>query len=203
MTSTEYCVGLCDHNWLLKPCWDGWPVLWVELLTCSQVVKKWMFNRWVPLKVNFWHAWLNLNWMLSLHSGFTMDYWQCWGFILDLFGSGTMVSEFGSGQSALFLVYDSGWCNPWAYYIYDNTGWADRLIHSDLLTGSNARWCVENCPLVSRLWLSLPRLSHWPVRCSRLTCHCQALVTVTGDRLTTRLLAVSGVRPLKVEGVEN
>ena len=57
-----------------------------------------------------------------------------------------MVSEFGSGQSALSLVYDSGWCNLWAYYIYDNIGWADRLIHSDLLPGSNARWCVENWP---------------------------------------------------------
>ena len=110
-----------------------------------------------------------------LHPGSTMDYWQCYGFVLDLAGSGTMVSGFGSGQSALSLVYDSGWCNLWAYYIYDNTGWADRLIHSDLLPGSNARWCVENCPLVSRLWLSLPGLSHWPVRCSGLTC--QVLVT--------------------------
>ena len=158
--------------------WD-WVTFSSGVLTCSRVV--WKSERSTGKSHWKWtvdmHDWI-LSWMLSLHSGFTlwgclhsgftMDYWQCWGFILDLYKSGTMVSEFGSGQSALFLVYDSGWCNLWAYYIYDNTGWADRLIHSDLLPGSNARWCVENCPLVSRLWPSLP---------GTVTLTCQVLVT--------------------------
>ena len=114
---TTYC-------WMLKPCWDGWPVLWVDLVTCSRVVKKWMFN-WRE----FGHAWLKLNWMLRLHSG-TMD--NALDLSYGLATSGLSISGIQPGQSASIYAYKSGWCILWACYIYKSTGWINNWFHSKI-----------------------------------------------------------------------
>ena len=89
---------------------------------------------------------------IELNAEITLwDYGHCLGFILDLAASGLMVSGIQIGQSASSLSIKSGWCFSWACYIFNSTGWIHSWFHSKILPGSNARWCVENWPLVSRL----------------------------------------------------
>ena len=142
---------LGDHSycWMLKPCWDGWPVLWVDLVTCSRVVKKWMFN-WSE----FGHAWLKFNWMLRLHSGIMDNALDLsWIWLRHLVSVYLVFSLDSLHQSMSMNLAGAshGLATSTTALAGLTVGFTPRL-----LPGSNARWCVENWPLVSRLWLSFP-----------------------------------------------
>ena len=89
---------------------------------------------------------------IELNAEITLwDYGQCLGFILDLAASGLIVSSIQLGQSASSLSINlagvsHGLATSTTALAGLTVGFTPRF-----LPGSNARWCVENWPLVSRL----------------------------------------------------
>ena len=89
---------------------------------------------------------------IELNAEITLwDYGHCLGFTLDLAASGLIVSDIQPGQSASSLSIDMagvfhGLATSATALAGSTVGFTPRS-----LPGSNARWCVENCPLVSRL----------------------------------------------------
>ena len=124
-----------------------------------------MFN-WSELG----HAWLKLNWMLSLHSGImdnALGLSWIWLYLVSVYLVFSLDSLHQSTSMKLAGV---------SYGLATSTKALAGLTISftpRFLPGSNARWCVENWPLVSRLWQSFPVTQ---------LCDCHLSVTGTRDR---------------------
>ena len=127
--------------------------------------KKWMFN-WSE----FGHAWLKteLNAEITLWDGGQwLGLFWFWLYLVSVYLVFSLDSLHQSMSMNLAGVY---------YGLATSTttlAGAATNFTPKLLPGSNARWCVENWPLVSRLWQSFPVTQ---------LCDCHLSVTGTRDR---------------------
>ena len=127
----------------------------------------------------FWHVWMNFELHVEVYSLHSLD--LSYGLVLTIW--------IYLGKTAFSWDYESNWCFYGLAGFIFITGWIFTYMH---LPGSSARWCVENWPTVSRLWLSTSCDCHaglWLWRFTSWYCHVRLW------HLTTTCWTVSGVRP--------